>query len=277
MEASAAALTRRWRVHAVAAGLLFLAYLPALREIYFLWDGWAWRLDALYWMKDPATLLTLDPSYSFRPLCRFLYLCLFIAFGNAAPAYLAFFLLLHFLTALLAGKLIHRLTGSLAAGTWTVMLFALSSAYTEVLQWIATFPHILICLEFMVIAWLMLPSCRSRSTRSAIGVLLVLLLATLTREPWLVFPALMLVVFLWAGGLDRLFSLRPIALVGFASLAAAVYLYYFRDILAGERVPGGLDVMAVDWDAVPRLLGSLSQLFLPRMFYGNALRNPFGG
>jgi len=72
-----------WRFR-VAAGALFLAYLPALREIYFS-GRLGLALCALEWAKDPSTLWTLDPSYSFRPLCR-LVPCVYRSSRTRRPA-----------------------------------------------------------------------------------------------------------------------------------------------------------------------------------------------
>jgi hypothetical protein len=264
-----------WFGAAVIAAVL--CYLPAFREIHFIWDGWTWRLCAAQWAGDPALLWTLDPSYSFRPFCRVLYLFMYLLFDEWAAGYLMVLLGLHLLCALAAGSLVRRLTDDSVAAGWTLILFALSSAHTEAIQWIGAFPHVLLGLEFYVILLLLLPSGTKRiKVRYAAAVLLTLL-AILTREPWVVLPPLVLILFLWSRGLRWTLSLKgliPLACLGALALA---YLIVHQDIISGDRVPGGEEVMAFHWDAIPRMLRSFSQLFIPRIFFAQALRNPWGG
>lgn len=261
----------------IAACALALCYLPALREIYFIWDGWSWRLCALKWAEDPSTLLTLDPSYSFRPLCRALYLGMFLVFGSWAKGYLAVTLVFHLAAALVAGGIVARLTKDRAAAWWTTILFAVASTQTEAIQWIASFPHVVLGLELFLILYCLAPESSAHKRIKAVFTVLLVLLAILTREPWIVLPPLAGVVLLWHGGWKGVFSPRGLFVLGGLALLVAAYLVVFRDIVSGGRVPGGETLMAVGWDAVPRLLRSLSQIFLSHIFYADLLRNVWGG
>ncbi|MHC4944310.1 MAG: hypothetical protein ACYTG7_14945 [Planctomycetota bacterium] len=268
---------KRWIWFGAAAAAVILCYLPALREIYFIWDGWTWRFCAARWAEDPALLWTLDPSYSFRPLCRALYLGMYLLFDEWAAGYLLVVLVFHLLCALAAGALVRRLTGDDIAAGWTMVLFVVSSSHTETIQWIGSFPHVVLGLELFLIFLLLIPSSEGRARVRIPFAALLLLCAVLTREPWVVLPPLLLILFLWKKGMRWTLSLKGLLPLACTGLLALGYLYVHQDILSGDRVPGGEEVMAFHWDAIPRMLRSLSQVFIPRIFYAQVLRNPWGG
>lgn len=283
--------TKKITVLTGATCALVLGYWIAFSEIFFIWDGWAWKLCSAEWAKDPALLWSLDPSYSFRPLCRVLYLLMHLCFGDQAVLYLLVILGLHLAAAITAGKLIQRVTSDQAAGLWTLLLFCAMSSFTEAIQWIGAFPHVLLGFEVLLFLLLVAPESQVGSSASTsqspsmnhkpktrlLFALIVLIIAVFTREPWVVSAPLLVVVLFWKGGWKGVFGRRGLLLCSGMAACVLLYFYIFNDILHGERVPGGLDLMGFGFDSVPRILRSLTLLFVPNLFYADILRSTTGG
>ena len=261
---------------ASCAAVILFAYMPVLAGMRLIWDDWAWVVCVQSWSAHPLTLFTLDPSYSCRPVCRFLFLVLFEVFGFHTPAFGAVILGLHFLAALCVGALAARLLGDRRAGAWIAVLFAAASSHAEALQWIGAFPHVLLGLELFLLLGLLVSS-PSRKSIAFIAGGLLFLTAVLTRELWVVLVPLTCVVFVWKHGIGKACTRGRTGLAVFFFLCAAAYLYACRDFLEGGRVPGGEGIFGPGPDMVPRVLRSLSQLFVPRCFYAHLLRNALGG